>query len=84
MLLRLTCVKCIQVLPSNGEKNCDYKITEYTMEPLPKNYLNVYVCDNACYGDKVVITLFHKDCFYEISGNNNLSKLFSFLYYSNV
>lgn len=36
MLLRLTCVKCIQVLPSNGEKNCDYKITEYSMESLPK------------------------------------------------
>lgn len=30
------CVKCIQVLPSNGEKNCDYKITEYSMESLPK------------------------------------------------
>lgn len=32
-------------------------------------------------GDKLVITLFHKDYFYEISGNNNLSKLFSFLHF---
>lgn len=32
-------------------------------------------------GDKLVITLFHKDYFYEISGNNHLSKLFSFLHF---
>lgn len=67
-----------------GRKICDYKIIEYIMELLLKNYLNVYVCDNVCYGDKVVIILFYKDCFYEILGNNNLFKLFLFLYYFNV
>lgn len=35
-VITFTHVKCIQVLPSNGEKNCDYKITEYSMESLPK------------------------------------------------
>lgn len=66
------------MLPSNGEKNCDYKITEYSMESLPKKSWNVYVCDNACYGDKLIITLFHKDCLYEVSGNTIYPNCFHF------
>lgn len=86
-MITFTHVKCIrvQVLPSNGEKNCVHEILEYTSLILPKI---VEVCMSVIMhvmGDKLIITLFHinSNMIY-ISGNNNLSKLFYFLHFLNV
>lgn len=60
-MITFTHVKCIrvQVLPSNGEKNCVHEILEYTSLILPKI---VEVCMSVIMhvmGDKLIITLFH-------------------------
>lgn len=60
-MITFTHVKCIrvQVLPSNGQKNCVHEILEYTSLILPKI---VEVCMSVIMhvmGDKLIITLFH-------------------------